>query len=422
MLAAITLVATFAIAVCAVRLPLLKANNNWFAAVEFGSQTKYLLVDTGSPWTWTITNSTVCYDPLAGGRARCSTLFGEPYVPSATLTISNGSDSQARFSYADLSVVRGLYGFENLGFGASLAIAQASFVLATSAVMTSMWPGSGILGLSPDLPADDTNVPGTDPGQAMRMRQEDGLLARPRARLSAASQASIQGESILASVFNDTNLPAFFGLALSRSSGNSSNNGLLTIGESADIGDPSINATAPGAYVQVPLEPTSISSTTDEPTYIYYAANVTALVFDRDQQKTEGYYFADDADVPFTFDSGTEVNFVPAIHAALIASRFDPPGFLDQNAWFVDCDAQAPDVALAIGSELFHVNHLDMFVEKEAPNRTTVCLSAFQGDYRLRILGSPFLKNVYLEVYRPEFVGEEAATMWIASREYYGAA
>lgn len=419
MIATITLVATFAIAVCAVRLPLLKENNNWFATVEFGNQSKYLLVDTGSPWTWTITNSTVCYDPIAGGRARCSTIFGEPYVPSATLTISNGSDSQARFSYADLSVVRGLYGFENLGFGHSLAIDQASFVLATSAVMTSIWPGSGILGLSPDLPADDTNVPGTDPGQAMRMRQEDGLLSRPKARLSAASQAAIQGESVLATVFNNTNLPAFFGLALSRSTGNSSNNGLLTIGESADIGDTSINVTAPGAYVQVPLEPTGSSSTTEAPTYINYATNVTALVL---HEKTEGYYFADDADVPFTFDSGTEVNFVPAIHAGLIASRFDPPGFLDQNVWFVDCNAQAPDVALAIGSELFHMNSLDMFVEKEADNRTTVCLSAFQGDYRLRILGSPFLKNVYLEVYRPEFVGEEAATMWIASREYYGAA
>lgn len=422
MIATITLIATFALAVCAVRLPLLKENNNWFATVEFGGQSKYLLVDTGSPWTWTITNSTVCYDPSAGGRARCSTIFGEPYVPSATLTISNGSDSQARFSYADYSVVRGLYGFENLGFGSSLAINQASFVLATSAVTTSIWPGSGILGLSPDLPADDTSVPGNDPGQAMRMRQEEGLLSRPKARLSAASQASIQGESVLASVFNNTNLPAFFGLALSRSSGNSSNNGLLTIGESADIGDPSINATAPGAYVQVPLEPTTISSATDAPTYIYYAANITALAFGGDHKKTEGYYFADDADVPFMFDSGTAVNFVPAIDAALVASRFDPPGFLDQNLWFVDCDARAPDVALAIGRELFHMNPLDMFVETEAQNRTTVCLSAFQGDPQLRILGSPFLKNVYLEVYRPEFVGDEAATMWIASREYYGAA
>lgn len=390
----------------------------WFANVGFGNQTQYLLVDTGSPWTWTVTNDTVCYDALVGGRTRCSAIFGIPYAPSSTLVRYNGTDNQARYSYADLSVVRGTYGFENMVFGGSFSLDQVPFVLATTTVMTSMWPGTGIFGLSPDLSAD---ADFTASLEDISLRQipstrSDLLISRPQHPNAAAVAADSPRDSVLTDIFNHTNLPAFFGLAMSRTSANSTWGGLLTIGESLDISLPYVNATGP--YVQVPLEP--YVSSTGASSYTSYITNATALAIGRDRRTTETYAFTNGADTPFLFDSGHEVNFVPHIHAALIASRFNPPGYLDRDSWFVDCDATPPaDVALIIYDEPFYINPLDMVLRKEATNRTTVCLSAFQGDYQSKVLGSPFLKNVYVETFREDYVGEESATMWIASREFY---
>lgn len=406
-------------AVSAVQLPLYKFEdkNLWYAAVEIGAQSKYLLVDTGSPWTWTVTNSTVCYEPLIGGRTRCSTLFGTPYSPSSTLTRYNGTENEARISYADLSVVRGSYAFEDLTLAPGFSVDQAPIVLANSAVMSSIWPGSGIFGLSPELPQGD-EFHATPEALALHQipsSRQDLLLSRPQGRNTAASS---QRDTVLTQIFNDTTIPAYFGLALSRATNDSFSGGLLTIGESADISDPYINATGPGGYVQVPLEPfqTSPGST---PIYVDYSTNITGITFGRNRATAEIYTFSDTEDTPFTFDSGTEINLVPNIHAALVGSRFDPPAYLDHDLWFVACDATPPAVGVAIADELFHINALDMVVRKEALNRTTVCLSAFQGDYQFRILGSPFLKNVYVETYQPEFVGEESASMWIAARESY---
>ena len=224
-------------------------------------------------------------------------------------------------------------------------------------------------------------------------------------------------EGILTNVYNNTDLEAFFGLAMSRASQNSTWGGILSIGERLDISEPYINAT--GSFTSVPMEPYTTYS--GEQLYIDYSCNASVLAFGRNPSSAEIYPFGfESEDTKFVFDSGTEVNFVPHIHAALVAGRFDPPGYLSDDLWFVECDATPPsDVAVVFNDEPFFINPLDMVVHKEARNRTELCLSAFQGDYRMRILGSPFLKNVYIEAYRAEYVGEDSATIWIAAREDY---
>jgi hypothetical protein len=421
----IPLVATFLASVSAVQLPLSKFSDKsiWYVHVDFGhqGQSQLLMLDTGSPWTFLVANGTVCYDPIEGGRTRCSSVFGTPYHPDSTLTRYNGSDDQARLSYADLSVVRGTYAFEDLTLN-GFSLDQVPFVLATTTVMDSIWPGTGILGLSPDLPDDGEFTVGPEDvsRRITPSSRHDIFLSRPSQnnKNAFAPTAGSPHDGVLTAIFNHTSLEAYFGLALSRTSENSTWGGILAIGEHLDLSLPIVNASEP--FVTLPMEP--YTTYYGEQIYVSYSANATGLAFGRNfEEDAEGYYFVEGEDTPFTFDSGTEVNFVPYVHAALIAGRFEPPGFQDSGIWFVDCDATPPsDVAIVFNEQdPFYIHPLDMVVHKEARNRTEICLSAFQGDSQTRILGAPFFKNVYVEIYREEFVGEEAATIWLASREHY---
>ena len=112
------------------------------------------------------------------------------------------------------------------------------------------------------------------------------------------------------------------------------------------------------------------SSYTDKDIYVDYSTNISGVVFSRDaSDKLEGYTSPTTGeDTTFLFDSGTEVNFVPEIHAALIASRFQPPGHQQHGLWFVDCAATPPaDIGIVVteSSAPFYINALDMVVYKK---------------------------------------------------------
>ncbi|ETN36288.1 uncharacterized protein HMPREF1541_08565 [Cyphellophora europaea CBS 101466] len=422
-LATLFAVILLATATFALQLPLYtdRYGGFYYSQVTIGNQTLKLFVDTGSPETWVIYNGTICRDSrsLALSRTRCSMLFGEPYVPSPTFEWYSGSDNETFFRYADNDYVEGTYAYDDIVVG-GLVLARAPFVVATETAALPVWPASGLLGLGMD-PRNRGSVNSLrGVNRQSQVAASDVLLHRPKNVVAANKQATVHNGTLITSLFNNTSLSASFGLALSRPSNITSlPAGLLTIGESADLGNRLVNATEP--YVTVPLEPIRTASDPTTPSIVNYSCNVTGLVFGRDSNSFEGYRFSEEY-VTTAIDSGTTLNYVSDVHAALIASRFDPPAYQFQGFWVVDCEAKPPDVGLVIGGEPFYLHPLDMVAELATRNRSTVCVSAFQpaADFGV-VLGMPFLRSTYVETFRPEFVGPEAGTMWIAAREHYAA-
>ena len=407
----------------------------WYATITIGGQDLEFFVDTGAPQTWVATEDTQCYGTSSGARLSCLSVFGDLYTPSPTLTLYNDTYNSTSIQYADGSEVRGFYAFEDLVVGGE-SVEQARIVLAELEVSTSggYWPASGLLGLAPEPPAV-LDWAGPDTKSAM-MLNRPYALAKPRFAMTQVQDASVPGHEFLGTIFNQTDNAAYFGLALSRtdprsttaSSRNSSFAGLLTIGEDAPLDAPYMNASASNTFVRVPLEKTE-SIYYDTAALLYYIINCTAITIGRDLATIQVYPFnaitnplssAPD-DAPFIVDSGTELIIVPSLHAALVNSHFSPPATYDASGiWVVDCDAQAPEIGMFIGGENFPINPLDLKAEFRQENRTKVCVSTVQGsNYGGGVLGSPFLKNVYAEHYMESYDGPEAATMWLASREFY---
>jgi hypothetical protein len=392
---------------------------SYYATVTIGTQNLSLLVDTGAPQTWLATNETKCQDPFgASGFTRCSTIVGTPYVHGRSYQPYDGFDNETSLQYADGSTVEGYRGFDDVRLNGH-AVTGVPLISALELNMLPIWPACGIMGLSPRLP---DNFLGSKFNTIRAQTPSVVVDSRPRFALPDDQPQAGPSDTLLDTIFNQTDLSPYFGLALSRAGNHSARShqaGVLTIGESAALSSSKINVTAP--YVSVPLEPYLISSGFgQEETYAYldYSVNVSALLISHGDDDPDVYFFGDD-ETTTIIDSGTSVNYIPEIHAAYVAALFKPPGRRYAELFFVNCDAEAPEIGLGIGAQPFFMNPKDMILEVELVNRTTACLSAFQYAPGFSLLGQPFLRNVYTEVYREEYNGPEAATMWVASRPYY---
>jgi hypothetical protein len=391
---------------------------SYYTTVTVGTQNLSLLVDTGAPQTWLATNETKCQDPFgASGFTRCSTIVGTPYVHGRSYQPYDGFDNETSLQYADGSMVEGYRGLDDFRLSGH-AVEGVSLISALELTMPPIWPACGIMGLSPRLP-DELG------SRFNKLRAQTPSVvvdSLPRFALPNDQPQARPPDTLLDTIFNQTDLPPYFGLALSRASNNSARShqaGVLTIGESAALISSRINVTAP--YVSVPLEPYLISSSFgQQETYAYldYSINVSALLINHGEDDPDVYIFGDD-ETTTIIDSGTSVNYIPEIYAAYVAALFKPPGRRYSELFVVDCDAEPPKIGLGIGAQPFYMNPKDMMLEVELVNRTTACLSAFQYAPGFSLLGQPFLRNVYTEVYREEYNGPEALTMWLASRPYY---
>ncbi|KPI42104.1 uncharacterized protein AB675_5424 [Cyphellophora attinorum] len=326
----------------------------YYVTLTLGDQPLKLFIDTGSPQTWVATNTTRCYG-TQGTRVACSLHFGTLYHQSSTFNYLNDTSNSTVIQYADGSEVRGAFGFEDLVLDDYL-ISQMRMILAEVSLETTggLWPSAGLLGLGPQ-PADedDSSSPdatGPPSPKGLQSLSRPFSLGKPHYALNGPQLASaFTGNDFLPSIWSQAGLPAFFGLALSRtdsintsttSSGrNSSFAGILTVGEAAPLTNPAINASAANTFARIPLEQEASYYYPDVYEYRHDKINASGIVIGRDPLTAEAYPFIQDgfaspqtglggADMGFIVDSGSQLNMIPSLHAALVNSKFNPPATL----------------------------------------------------------------------------------------------
>lgn len=94
-------------------------------------------------------------------------------------------------------------------------------------------------------------------------------------------------------------------------------------------------------------------------------------------------------------DSGTSLCYVPNSVAEGVAGLFVPAADYDYSvdAWFVNCDAQAPVFGVSIARKIFYVNPEDLIIDLGTGGNQ--CVMGVQPNFNgLSILGGTWLKNV----------------------------
>ncbi len=102
---------------------------------------------------------------------------------------------------------------------------------------------------------------------------------------------------------------------------------------------------------------------------------------------------SDPSQVQVIIDSGTTLIYLPTEISDAVNALFDPPAVFDsdQEAYAVDCSAQAPEFGVKIGSQTFFVNAIDMIIANDDGTCTSGVDNAGNG---LPVLGDVFLRNV----------------------------
>ena len=104
----------------------------------------------------------------------------------------------------------------------------------------------------------------------------------------------------------------------------------------------------------------------------------------------------------YIVDSGTTLNYIPTPLAYTINNAFTPKAEYDdsQGAFFVDCNAKAPEVGINISGTIFYINPLDLILLAGTDeNGNDVCITGVTDGGNdptadVYILGDTFQKNV----------------------------
>lgn len=94
-------------------------------------------------------------------------------------------------------------------------------------------------------------------------------------------------------------------------------------------------------------------------------------------------------------ESGTAVNVFPVNVAAGINMAYQPSGQLQDNIWYVPCDAIPPTLDIVIGGKAFRTTPSSMILPETATEGSNLCLSGIQvGEPNGYLLGIPFLQEI----------------------------
>lgn len=352
--------------------------------VVIGSQSIRTVLDTGSSNIYVLTTTTNCTElgtlqpaPLADcGYA------GPRYVVDDTFTLI--PDMNFNNSYGFGGETYGPVGYSQFELG-GLVVPQQEWSPVAYASFAGYPQGnvSGNLGLA--FESRTRTYPGTDPLKDVVCNATTG----------SQDCGPVFYSPLLTTMFNLGLTEPIFAFALSRSR---SNGGVMTIGGIPELTDPKVNVTS-GPTATAALEPYG-----NETVLSWYVITVDGWAY-ANASSDAGYG-------QYLIDSGTGPNVLPPAQAEAFNALFDPPALLNQTTgiYQVACDAQAPELGVSIGGQVFYHNKNDLVMSPSAG--TDYCLSAVQGGEML-FLGATFMKSV-LAVFD---VGGTAMTF--ASRPFY---
>lgn len=375
--------------------PWQQAVGNFLADITIGTQTVSAIMDTGSSDFWFWQQDTRCLDTATleqVNQSECG-YQGIPLTQSASM-FQQIPNAHWNTSYLVGEQLGGPIGYANISFG-GIEVPKQEIALADY-VTTGLFPmggnTSGIVGLA--YPSLTEVFPGTDPSKDV------SCGAYPGANNTGCNQGHYS--PLLSTIFADGLSPPVFSFALSRSA---STGGVMAVGGVPKIHDPKVNVTRDSAEVTVP-----IAKRQNLEVYAWYIANVTGFHYAGApaQGTGKGQYIV---------DTGTVQNILEQETAERVLALFDPPAWYNKtlNAYLVQCNATAPDLAVEMGGVIFKHNPKDLILD--AGDDVNFCMAGVrppvQGSSGETILGSVFLRSV-LAVFD---VGKTQMTF--ASRVHY---
>ncbi|KAI9696907.1 MAG: hypothetical protein M1820_007982 [Bogoriella megaspora] len=332
----------------------------FLTAIQFGSQTFNVVLDTGSSDTWLVRQGYTCVDPYTGASQDPSACdFAATYDPSSSSTFHQIPEQNFNISYGDAEFGRGIVGVEDITIGDITVTGQEIAVMDYAA-----WFGdgesSGILGLAyPSI----TSAWEGDESQA----GQDSIVEAYQPIFTTMIARDLIQQPI-------------FSLAIYRTYGDSTDGGYLCLGGLPDPNTVSYSQD----FATVPIETTLGVSY-----YMFYTITVDGFNYGNATSKR-----AVAASQQAIVDSGTTLMYLPSDLAHSINSQFNPPADYDEDyeLWNVDCNAIAPDLSLVIGGKTFTIYGADLVVQSTTSD---YCSSGVQEAIApFGILGDVFLKNV----------------------------
>ncbi|KAI2608848.1 acid protease [Hypoxylon fragiforme] len=313
----------------------------------------YMVVDTGGADTWIVSEEFQCVDPNSGqeiAQERC--MFGPLYnrdFPDGEICQNLNS------TYNDGEYINGPMGFADITI-TDVTIPKQQFSIVNLAAWNGDGVSSGLLGLG--FRAATTAYTGENP----RNDSADNL---------------VHYSPIMETLRTSKVADPIFSIAMSREESRS----FIAFG-----GVPPVRT---GEYTTVPIL-METSPRTGITAYYVYSIEVDAISWN------SGTIYHTETNLPHMFvESGTAVNVFPVNVAAGINMAYQPSGQLQDNIWYVPCDAIPPTLDIVIGGKAFRTTPSSMILPETATEGSNLCLSGIQvGEPNGYLLGIPFLQEI----------------------------
>jgi hypothetical protein len=347
-------------------------NSYWFdVEVQFGNQTFYLVVDTGSSDTWVAATGYTCIDHqsnLAIPSAECmwAPTYNVPtsinYVKNQTFGVQYGT-----------GIALGKVGIENVTLNGITVLNQKVGIVDRT---TDKGDGinSGILGLGfPTLTS-------AHPGNTL----ENDTLSLITNRVIY--------DPLFVSMYKKGLVEPWYSIAIDRLPRDTptGKGGWLGLGELPPVAHTDEWAVAP------------IEITQGIPDAFYQRGkpeiSLMTLTVESVSWGSSAPFSTNATKFQAVVDSGNPMNLAPIEVAESVNSLFDPPAKFNEDlgVYMVDCDAQAPNYGVTINGHTFWHNTEDMIAQDHLTGLcySTLAASAEGFGTQINFLGDAFMKNV----------------------------
>ncbi|KAL8879190.1 MAG: hypothetical protein Q9198_003150 [Flavoplaca austrocitrina] len=342
-------------------------------SITFGTETIEAIIDTGSSDTWAVKRGYKCVESRSGAvvpDTECG--FGPPIAPSSTFKQIPGQ--VFKIGYADGEVATGIVGTETVTL-AGIRVENQEVGIVDYAYWNGDNSSSGLIGLA--FPNLTSAYQGND-------------------AKSVAESDSVPYTPLFTSMYTRGLVAPLFSIAINRRG--EETGGLLALGGLPPVNHSNVFACTPLKMTATRRPGSGINGTTiDAPQFKFYSIIVDGLTSRAGNKTIDipiGSNRASD-DTPYNVhvDSGSTLIYLPEEAADTVNDLFVPAAEHNYSLgqYDVDCDARAPDLAVKISGQAFHINPVDLII-KASDGSCFTGISATYSDQG--VLGDVFLRNV----------------------------
>ncbi|KAI4257441.1 MAG: hypothetical protein L6R42_005663 [Xanthoria sp. 1 TBL-2021] len=342
------------------------------ANITFGTRSIEAIVDTGSADTWAIGSGFQCVGSSEiVPEAQCG--FGPP-VTTTSPTFKQIQGQNFKIGYEDGEEVTGIVGTETVTL-AGITVKNQEVGIVNHAYWNGDNSSSGLIGLA--FPNLTSAYRGNDPKVD---KESDAVPYSP----------------LFTSMYTQGLVAPVFSIAINRRG--EETGGLLALGGLPPVNHSNVFACTPLKMTATRRPGSGVNGTTiDTPQYKFYSIIVDGLVTRAGNTSVDipvgSNRPSDDAPYNMHVDTGSTIIYLPEEAADTINDLFVPRAEHNyrKGQYDVDCGAKAPDLAVKIAGQAFHINPVDLVVKATDGS----CFSGVTATYSQQgVLGDVFLRNV----------------------------